>query len=253
MNIVLIEDEEQAARRLSRMVREILPQDFLHGPLESISQAISWFQSNPEPDLVLLDIHLADGLSFAIFDAVAVSAPIIFTTAYDQYAIRAFKLNSIDYLLKPIETDQLKAALGKWQDRKLSKAPVLLGNDWHRELNNDMNRKFKQRFLSRVGDKLQAVETKDVLYVFSENKGTYLHTESHKNLLIDLPLEQVEPILDPAIFFRINRQYMIRFEAIEKMLAYSNSRLKVSLRGCDDADIVLSREKTREFKEWLDG
>jgi DNA-binding LytR/AlgR family response regulator len=252
MNILIIEDEEQAARRLMRMMRKLKPDAFLHGPLQSVKGAVEWMEQNPSPDLMLLDIHLGDGLSFEIFEKVKTPAPVIFTTAYDQYAIKAFKLNSIDYLLKPIQEDELLAAMNKFRHNSRQNLEQRLGKNWHRQLGSDVENKYKQRFLTRVGDKLNAVETEHVLYGYSENKATYLVTGDGRRYLIDFSLEQLESVLNPDDFFRLNRKYISRYAPVEKMLSYSNSRLKVKLQFCDDEDIVLSRDKTREFKEWLD-
>ncbi len=252
MNILVIEDEEQAGKRLIRQVQTILGDVFFHGPLETITEAKNWIKSNPSPDLVFLDIHLADGLSFEIFEDVELDAPIIFTTAYDQYAIRAFKLNSVDYLLKPIEKHQLEMAIAKFE-RSQGKSPAAeLGEKWHGLLKSDYQHRFKQRFVSRIGEKISVVDTAEISFVFSENKGTYLRSAGGKNYLVDFTLEEVENLLDPDLFFRVNRKYIVRYEAIDQITALSNSRMKLRLKDWGDEDIVLSRDKTRAFKEWLD-
>lgn len=252
MNVLIIEDEEQAGTRLERQLRKLNSDAFIHGPIETVRDAIDWLQQNPTPDLIFLDIHLADGLSFEIFDKVNTSAPVIFTTAYDQYALRAFKMNSIDYLLKPVEEKELTAALNKFKKSFIHSPLNTMGMGWQSALSNEIKTAYKQRFITRIGDRLTATDTADVAFVFSENKGTYLRTTDCKSHLVDFSLEQIESMLDPNEFFRLNRKYMVRFEAVEKMLGYSNSRLKILLKNWDDQDIVLSREKTREFKSWLD-
>lgn len=252
MNILMIEDEEEAAKRLKRLIKKIRPQVFIHGPIESVEGAVNWFESNPTPNLILLDIHLSDGLSFEIFEAIATNAPVIFTTAYDQYALRAFKLNSIDYLLKPIEEEGLLAAFEKYEAHHLKSPEQHMGQGWHQTLAADYKEKYKKRFVTRIGDRIVAIETSDVMYAFSENKATYLLTPGGKKHLIDFSLEQLEAMLDPKQFFRLNRKYIARYDAINEILAYSNSRLKVTLKHCTDPDIVLSRDRTRMFKEWLD-
>jgi len=252
MNFLIIEDEEQAAKRLRRMISEIVPEAFIHGSCESIEEAVDWFQNNPKPDLAFFDIHLADGLSFEIGERVPVNCPIIFTTAYDQYALRAFKLNSVDYLLKPIEAEELDKAIQKYKDQYLNYPVKRLGQEWSSQIKADYEKKFKKRFVTRVGDRLQTIDVAETAFIYSENKGTYLRSLDGKNYLVDFTLEQMESMLDPETFFRLNRKYISRFESVEEMLSYSNSRLKVRLANWNDGDIVLSREKTREFKEWID-
>ena len=252
MNLLIVEDEEQAGKKLRRMLKEILPDAFVHGPFESIAEVVDWIRENPTPDLIFMDIHLADGLSFEIFTKVEIKAPVIFTTAYDQYAVRAFKLNSVDYILKPIEKEELATAVEKF--KKHYSKPAFTGNDELRYLSakSDYENKYKQRFISRTGDKIIAVATEDIAYAYSENKATWLKSFEGKNYLVDFSLEQLEDLLDPGEFFRLNRQYIARFEAIEKMLSYSNTRMKIRLKHCADDGIVLSREKTKLFKEWID-
>ncbi|NEN22685.1 response regulator transcription factor [Cryomorpha ignava] len=252
MNLLIIEDEEQAAKKLRRILKDLLPNAFMHGALESVEDAVEWIKDNPNPDLIFMDIHLADGLSFEIFTKIEVSSPVIFTTAYDQYALRAFKLNSVDYLLKPIEKEELEKALKKYETH-FSKPKWPEGsNQRYITTKTDYENKYKQRFISKIGDKIVAVNTEDIVFAYSENRATYLKNEDGKNFLVDFSLEQLENLLDPEMFFRLNRQYISRFEGIEKMVSYSNSRLKIWLKHCDNADIVLSREKTRLFKEWID-
>jgi len=252
MNILIVEDEEQAAKKLARMLRKILPEAFFHGPLESVSATVNWLNNNPPPDLILLDIHLSDGLSFDIFEQADTKAPIIFTTAYDQYALRAFKLNSLDYLLKPVEEEAIYVALNKFKSHFLSSPAEKLGHNWHKTVRSDYGNPYKKRFVTKIGDRILAVSTEDVLFAFSEQKAVYLHTASGKNHLIDFSLDQLEILLDPNEFFRLNRKYTARYESIEQMIGYSNSRMKVKLHGCEDENIVLSRDKTRDFKNWLD-
>jgi DNA-binding LytR/AlgR family response regulator len=252
MNFLIVEDEDQAAKRLKRMLQKLEPEAFIHGPCESVAETIEWFKNNPTPDLAFFDIHLADGLSFEIGEKMEVKCPIIFTTAYDQYAIRAFKLNSVDYLLKPITEEELITAIEKFKNQFLSHPARQFGKHWPEQLNDDFNEKYKKRFITRVGDKIYAVEVSDAAFFYSENKATYLYSSQGKSYLLDYTLEQIESMVDPKVFFRLNRKYMARFESVADILAYSNSRLRVSLKNWDDKDIVLSREKTREFKEWLD-
>mgnify|MGYP006282290505 CR=1 FL=1 len=247
MNFLVIEDEEQAAKRIIRLLRKLEPNAFIHGPLEGVSETLKWIKSNPSPDLIFLDIHLADGLSFEILEKVKVDAPIIFTTAYDQYAIRAFKYNSVHYLLKPIEEEELRSALEKYRNAHLES----LAPQQSTVLAEDMKSRFKKRFVSRIGDRIEIIPAEEIQFFYSQNKGTYAKTPSGKNFLLDQPLEEIENMLNPEIFFRLNRQYITQLGSVQEIRAYSNGRVRIELSGCDDRDIVLSREKTRAFKEWI--
>lgn len=249
MNVLIVEDESRAADKLKRMLRKLLPDAFFHGPIESVKDAVAWLEANPAPDLIFLDIHLADEHSFAIFEQTEVTAPVIFTTAYDQYAIRAFKVNSIDYLLKPVAADELEAALEKYKSRAARPQPDIAR---YRNMAEDMGHGYKSRFVTRIGEQIQTIDTTDVAYAYIWEKGTYLRSRSGKNFPIDYSLEQLESLLDPGGFFRLNRQYLARYAAVEKMVAYGNGRIRIELAGLPDEKIVLSRERTRAFKEWID-
>lgn len=249
MNVLIVEDEARAADKLKRMLRELLPDAFIHGAVESVKDAVDWFENNPKPDLIFLDIHLADGHSFEIFEKVEVTAPIIFTTAYDQYAIRAFKVNSIDYLLKPFGADDLQAAIEKYTSRS---GQVTNNSVRYRNIAEDLGSRYKSRFVTRIGEQIQTIETSDIAFAYVWEKGTYLRNESGKNFPVDYSLEQLESLLNPDEFFRLNRQYLARYEAVEKMVAYGNGRIRIQLLGLPDEKIVLSRERTRTFKEWID-
>lgn len=249
MNILIVEDEIHAAEKLKRILRKILPNAFIHGPVETVRDAVKWFNTNPQPDLVFLDIHLGDGHSFEIFERIELTLPIIFTTAFDQYAIRAFKVNSIDYLLKPIGEADLRIAIEKYNSR--------LGEDLpdearYRTVADNFLNHYKKRFVTRIGEQIRTVETREVLYAYVWEKGTYLRDTSGKNFPVDCSLEQLEEQLNSVEFFRLNRQYIARYEAIEKIVAYGNGRIRIQLSGKPDEKIVLSRERTRAFKAWLD-
>ena len=251
IKVVIIEDEKPSARRLQRMLSDINIEavDMLH----SVSEAVAWFQNNEHPDLILLDIQLSDGLSFEIFEQVAVKSAIIFTTAYDEYALKAFKLNSIDYLLKPIDDEELSSAIRKFTMNQ-PKPPNLLVdiNQIKRLLVNPLDREYKMRFTLKVGMHLRIVETRDIECFYSEDKATYAHTVDKKNYLMDMSLEQLEPELDPMKFFRVNRKFLISVDAIEDIISYTNSRLQIKLRHFSEIEIIVSRERVKEFKKWLD-
>ncbi|WP_026952520.1 LytR/AlgR family response regulator transcription factor [Algoriphagus mannitolivorans] len=249
MKILIIEDEKPAENRLTKLLKGHFPGDELIGNMDSVSRSIAWLSENPDPELIFCDIQLADGISFEIFDQVPVKSPVIFTTAYDQYAIKAFQVNAIDYLLKPIDPDELARAVEKFRSRQL-KPQVNI--ELLKELLQPENKTFKTRFLVRFGEKIQSVPTEEIGFFFSEERVTFLQTFGGKKFVLDSTLEQIESQLNPKDYFRLNRKYIANFLAIEEVLTYSNSRLKVILKGCPDADILVSREKVSELKEWLD-
>lgn len=252
MNFLIVEDEEQAAKRLIRTIEKIVPKAFFHGPVGSISDLVQWLDSHPKPDLAFVDIHLADGLIFEAWDRIEPDFPLVFTTAYDRYALKAFEYNSVDYLLKPITEEALRNTIDKLRDRRLMPVTQKLGPEWAEILNADYQKQYKQRFVSRVGERLYAINTSEVLYAHSEDKVTFLVDNSGKRYMIEPNLSELEAMLDPEEFFRLNRQYIARLSAVEKILRYSNSRIRIELQGCDDSDIVLSRDKSADFKKWMD-
>jgi DNA-binding LytR/AlgR family response regulator len=250
MEILIIEDESPAAKRLTQLVSELLPQARIHGHLDSISAAVEWFRTNHPPDLIFCDIQLADGHSFEIFNQIHVTSPIIFTTAYDQYAIKAFKLNSVDYLLKPLDPKELAAAIRKYQQQHIQPSLPL---DQLREMLLPKTTTFKSRFLVKFGEKIQSIQVAEIAFFFSEERVTFLQTKEGKRFILDFTMDQVQESLDPKGFFRLNRKYIASFDAIAEIHTYSNSRLKIKLHHCTDNDILVSREKVGELKEWLDG
>jgi len=249
MRILIIEDENPAAQRLLSLLKIHFPSAGFEGNLDSVRSALSWLSENPEPDLIFCDIQLADGLSFEIFQKKPVSSPVIFTTAFDQYAIKAFQVNAVDYLLKPIDPEELARAVDKYRKNQL---PSQLDGRLLEQLLKPQSIRFKSRFLVSFGDKIQSVPVDEVAFFFSEERVTFLQTWASKKYVIDQTLEQTEGQLDPTRFFRLNRKYLASLEAIEAVFTYSNSRLKIKLQGCEDPDILVSREKVSEFKAWLD-
>lgn len=250
MRILLVEDEKLASDRLKRMITKILPEARIEGPLPSVKKAITWFQQESAPDLAFLDIQLADGLSFEIFEQIQVKIPIIFTTAYDEYAIKAFKVNSVDYLLKPIQEDALQQAIKKFQDLGQQKSaidPRLV-----ERMILQMNYNYKSRFIVKVGESIYTVPIAEVLYFFSQEKATYLVTNQHKRFIIDHALDQIEQMIDPKLFFRTNRKFLVAFPSIQKIVAYSGTRLKLQLLAGEEHEVLVSREKVVPFKQWLD-
>ncbi|MFD1316580.1 LytR/AlgR family response regulator transcription factor [Namhaeicola litoreus] len=251
MKIVIIEDEKPAARRLARMIENLdLQVDMM---LHSVSEAVDWFLNNNNPDLILLDIQLSDGLAFEIFDEVDVDSPIIFTTAYDEYALKAFKLNSVDYLLKPIDEDELRLAVEKFHQNWVNANPLKLNIEKIREaLKLNEEKKFKKRFIIKIGQHLKMIPVSKICCFYSENRGTYFKTIDNRDYLVEPTLDQLEDELNPNLFFRINRKYIISMDAIEDMVSYTNSRIQIRLHSVDEDDLIVSREKVKKFKQWLD-
>lgn len=253
MNILIIEDEFAAANRLQRLIQSINSDIKILEVLDSIETAVEWLQNHPHPDLMFLDIHLADGSSFEIFQQVHITTPIIFTTAYDQYALQAFQHNSIDYLLKPIKEEALSKAIDKYQQRYGEPTPVI---DYQKlaAAIQSQNSKTQTRFLVRFGQKYLALDIKDVAYCYTENKTNYIVTFENRRYAIDQYLDELEEILDSQQFFRINRQFIVNYDAITGMYAYSKSRVKLDLKPpFEAADTVVSTQRSPIFKQWLIG
>ncbi|MDO5981773.1 LytR/AlgR family response regulator transcription factor [Flavivirga spongiicola] len=251
MNVIIIEDEKPSARRLQRMLKTLNmeAQTMLH----SVEESIKWFEDNKHPDLIFLDIQLSDGLSFEIFESIEIKSAVIFTTAYDEYALQAFKLNSIDYLLKPIDEDDLAIAVKKYQERLPQKQAVTLDfNDIKKLLVNPIDREYKKRFSVKVGQHLKLINIDDIECFYSENKGTYLYTTEGRNYLLDTTLEYLENELEPQTFFRINRKFFVNINAIKDMVSYTNSRLQIKLNAYNEQEVIVARERVKDFRAWLE-
>ena len=244
---LIIEDEKPSARRLQRMLEKENLQ--VLGQLHSVEDALKWFQENPHPELIFLDIQLSDGLSFEIFDKLAIESAIIFTTAYDEYALKAFKLNSVDYLMKPIDDEELQAAIEKY---KRNRGPQALDLSHLKALLNLSPVEYKRRFTVQVGQHLKLISSEEISCFYSENKGTYLHSIGNRSYLLETSLDKLEPELDPAEFFRVNRQFIVKLTNIADIVTYSNQRLEVKLKDYKDQQIIVSRERVKAFKEWLE-
>lgn len=250
MKIIIIEDEKPSARRLVRMLTVLGRK--VEKTLHSVEESISWFQENEHPDLILLDIQLSDGLSFEIFEKVEVNSAIIFTTAFDEYALKAFKLNSIDYLLKPIDQDELKSAIDKFYGNQLKKQSLQVDLNQIRELLvNPFENNYKERFTVKLGQHLKMIPIEDIECFYSENKGTYIATKNNRIYLIDGALEEIDKDLNPQKFFRVSRKFFVNIHAIKDIVSYTNSRLKLILLSFSEAEIIVSREKVKEFKNWI--
>ena len=251
MTTIIIEDEKPAARLLQRKLQKL---DVEVGVmLHSVEESIEWFTINKHPDLIFLDIQLSDGLSFEIFENIDIKSAVIFTTAYDEYALRAFKLNSIDYLLKPIDEDDLQVAVAKFKSRLPMQETLQLDFDQIKKmLSNPFDKNYKKRFTVKIGQHLKVILIEEIECFFSENKGTYLHTFDNRNFLIETTLELLEQDLNPSEFFRVSRKFIIPLKAIKEIVVHSNSRLKVILPTYKEEEVIISREKVVGFKKWIE-
>jgi len=250
MNVIIIEDEKPSARRLSRMLLEcnITVITMLH----SVSESIDWFLNNPHPDLIMLDIQLSDGLSFEIFENVKVKSSIIFTTAYDEYALKAFKLNSIDYLLKPIDQDELAHAINQFKENFATQNKESFNFESIKNLlSNSFDKNYKKRFTIKIGQHLKIINQENISCFYSQDKATYIHTKENRDYLIDYAIEQLTSELNPQLFYRVNRKFIIQLDAIKDIIAYTNSRLEIKLHNYTEQQIIVSREKVKDFKKWL--
>ncbi|CAN5832171.1 LytTR family DNA-binding domain-containing protein [soil metagenome] len=257
MRVLIIEDEKPAADRLASLLRQLDPQVEVTGVIPAVKKAVQVLtELKGWPDLIFMDIHLADGLSFDIFELTEVKSPVIFTTAYDAYALRAFKVNSIDYLLKPTDADELEAALRKFWNLRAAPAPPAPLPDltqMAQAVQMLQGQPYKTRFVVKVGEHLRPVAVEAIDFFFSFEKATFMQTREGKRYVVDYTLEQLEQLVDPRQFFRINRGYLVHLPAIQDIISYTNSRLKTILRHHPASeDVVVSREKVQAFKEWLD-
>lgn len=256
MKILIVEDEELAAKRLEQLVKEIEPSAEISGPIDTVSLAVAHLNQKPVYDLILLDIQLADGKSFSIFEACEVSTPVIFTTAYDEYALKAFELNSIDYLLKPVNKEKLKSSLEKFKRLKEyygTENPNLQLYEMLRNLRAPEKPIYKDRFLINKGDSMLPIRVSEIACFYAEDKEVIMLTNDKKRYFIPYSIEDLSTRLDPKIFFRANRQFIISAEAVNKVHNYFNFKLKVEIYADPDLEIVVSRARTSDFKAWMNG
>ena len=250
MNIIIIEDEKPAARLLERKIEKLGYS--ITTLLHSVEESLLWFQNNSHPDLIFLDIQLSDGLSFEIFEKIDIKSAVIFTTAYDEYALRAFKLNSIDYLLKPIDEEELATAISKFANQfQVNSVSNLDFEAIKRMLVNPISKEYRKRFSVKIGQQIKVIDVAEIECLYSENKGTYIHTSDNRDYLIDSSLEVVEAELNPNDFFRISRKYIIPLQSVKEIQVYSSSRLKISLPTYKADEVIVARERVSDFKEWL--
>jgi len=253
MKVVVIEDEEAAATRLIKILKEIDPGMEVLVNLESIEKSLEWFASNKTADLIFADIQLADGPSFEIFGRIQSPAPVIFVTAYDNFAIQAFKFNGIDYLLKPVKKTDVELALSKYKSLRGREQSHAVDYQEILSVLTGKKNAFQKRLIVRIGQSIRTIEIADVAYFYTEEKIAFACTQDAKRLPLDFTLDELEHILDPSLFFRINRQFIIYIKAIDNMFSYSKSRIKIILKPPIDTETIVSAERSADFKEWLLG
>jgi two-component system, LytTR family, response regulator LytT len=251
MTILIIEDEEPAYRRLQKMLKELEPGHILLNQIVSVSSAVKWFNENEAPDLVISDIQLSDGISFEVFKQVNVKCPVIFTTAYDQYAIEAFKVNSIDYLLKPVKKEELEIAVAKFKSLSAQTATPSIDINKLLQSLQPAGNDYKKRFVVRYGEHIKTIDIEEVVYFYTEDKATFLCTKDARRFVVDFNLDTLDSMLDPKVFFRINRQYIISIHSIGEMFAYSKSRVLIKLQPPAKHETIVSTERSADFKHWL--
>lgn len=250
ITILIIEDELPAALRLEKLLGSIDPGIRILDRIDTVESAVKWFKSNPHPDLIMLDIQLGDGNSFEIFKKVKVESYIIFTTAYDEYAIKAFELNSIDYLLKPVDEKSLSNSLDKF--RKLKSHNFSSNIDHLLDAMEKRDLRYKRRFLVTISGKIKIIETSDIAFFYSKEKNSFLCTTEKKHYPVDYSLDQLEALVNPDLFFRINRQYIVQYKSIDKIDILSKSRIRISTSPPADEEILVSIARTSEFRSWLE-
>ncbi len=258
MKVLIIEDEHPAAEKLERYLQRYDPNLEVVEKIQTVQGSVEWLKEHQQSvDLLFMDIQLIDGLSFEVFDQVKITKPVIFTTAFDQYAINAFKVNSIDYLLKPITFDDLTSSLKKFESLKENLADnesnanlELLGKALAQIQGKES---YKSRFMVKLGEHIRSLTTDEISVFYAEGRNGFIRTTQGRKFVIDYKLEELEEILDPKIFFRVNRTYIVNINAIRDVIVYSNSRLKVLIDDDFDKEIIVSREKVSSFKEWFDG
>ena len=251
MTAVIVEDENIASRRLANLIEELAPEIKITGQITSVENGLHWFKNNPLPDLIFLDIQLNDGYGFDIIDSLEDHPPIIFTTAYNEYAIRGFKYNGLDYLLKPIDKIDLENALAKYRKNN-SNTSKALDDDKFERFKGLFVKEYKRRFMIKIGNQFNTFDVDDIAYFKSHEGSIFLHTDTGKHYPIEYTIDQLEDILNPVHFFRINRKFMVSVRAVTEIHSYFNSRLLLKLKPMDDEQIIVSRERTSNFKKRLD-
>ena len=256
MKIFIVEDEDLAIKKLKKTLQSVDEEASVVGEADSIKSSVEWLQSNPAPDLILMDIELADGQSFEIFNQTKVQSPVIFVTSYDEYALKAFKVNSIDYLLKPVQKEDLQAALEKYRQIKNlykdSQSPQISMDALVKELQQKLNiKEYRKRFLVKHGQKLVSIETDDIAYFFSDGRLNFFKTNDNRKFVVDYTMDELGDMLDPDKYFRISRSYFISVNSVDQIHDYFGNRLLLHLKPASEKEAIVSREKVSDFKDWL--
>src|SRR5215212_3417403 len=256
MKILIVEDEELAVKKLKKTLLSVDESATVVGEADSIKSTVSWLENNPSPDLILMDIELADGQSFEIFNHVQVKSPVIFITSYDEYALKAFKVNSIDYLLKPVQKEDLHSALEKYRQMrnmyKESQSPQISMDVLVKELQQKLNiKEYRKRFLVKHGQKLVSIETDDIAFFFSDGRLNFFKTNDNRKFVVDYTMDELSDMLDPDKYFRISRSYFISVNSVDQIHDYFGNRLLLHLKPASEKEALVSREKVSDFKDWL--
>jgi two-component system, LytTR family, response regulator LytT len=252
MKIFIVEDEELAVKKLQKTLASIDAAAEVVGTADSIQSSVEWLEQNPQPDLILMDIELADGQSFEIFNLTEVKSPVIFTTSYDEYALKAFKVNSIDYLLKPIQKEELQTALEKFGRTQGAGKPEISIDNLVKELQLKLQPKeYRKRFLVKNGQKLVSMEVADIAYFYSDGRLNFFKTADNKKFIVDYTMDELEEMLDPERYFRISRSFYVSIASIDKIDDYFGNRLILQLKPTVDKEALVSREKVTDFKKWM--
>jgi DNA-binding LytR/AlgR family response regulator len=250
MKILIIEDELPAANRLQQLMQSLEPDWEVIKVIDSIEDTVIWLKEHSKPDLIFMDIQLADGFSFEIFEQIEVESPVIFATAFNEYAINAFKVNGLDYLLKPIETNELERAIGKF--KTYFNTPAFDYSHLSELLKKNDTQTYKERFLIKMGEQMKFIQVKDIAYFLSEDGYVFIVSDKNDRFILDDPLEQIIKKLNPGTFFQINRKMILHIDSIQKINTYFNSRLKLELAPDPKTEVIVSRERAKGFKQWLD-
>lgn len=257
MKVLIIEDEELAVKKLRKTLFCVDESAEVVGVADSIRSSVNWLQNNPSPDLILMDIELCDGQSFEIFDKVDVKSTVIFTTSYDEYALKAFKVNSVDYLLKPVQKDDLQIAIDKYKNLKVlykdaNEAPVFNIENLVKELQQKMQGKeYRKRFLVKQAQKLVSIEADQIAYFYSDGRLNFFKTYDNKKFVVDYTMDELEDMLDPEKYFRISRSFYVSINSVDQIHDYFGNRLLLYLKPQVDKEALVSRERVSDFKKWL--
>ena len=252
MKVLIIEDEELAVKKLQKALAGTDAGAQVVGTANSIKSSVEWLQQNPAPDLILMDIELADGQSFEIFNLTEVKSPVIFTTSYDEYALKAFKVNSVDYLLKPVQKEELQAALNKFNKLRSNGKPDINIESLVKELQQKLQHKeYRKRFLVKHAQKLVSIEVDDIAYFYSDGRLNFFKTTDNRKFVVDYTMDELEDMLDPEKYFRISRSFYVSIDSVDKIDDYFGNRLILGVKPVVDKEALVSREKVTEFKKWL--